>query len=81
MSGISRHKRKQNQHRKKNTVEAKHQSSPIAMLISVWCLLSIKEMLYSGIVDPVEEPSIGLCLKPLSHSEEEGVGKKEDQKC
>ena len=43
-------------------------------------MVSIQEWLYSGIVDPVETSSIGVCLKPLPHSEEEGVGKKADQK-
>jgi len=44
-------------------------------------MVGIQEWLYSGIVDPVETPSIGVCLKPLPHNEEESVGKKEDQKC
>jgi len=42
-------------------------------------LVSIKKWLYSGLVDPIEEPSIGVCWK--SHYEDEGVGKEEDQKC
>jgi len=41
-------------------------------------MVGIKEWLY--FVDPIQEPSIGFCLKPVSQSEEEGVGKKEDQK-
>jgi len=49
------------------------------MLFIEWHLVS--QWLYSGIiVDPIEEPSIGVCLKSLSHSEEEGLGKEEDQK-
>ena len=51
------------------------------MLFIEWHLVSIKKWLYSGLVDPIEEPSIGVCLKSLSHSEDEGVVKEEDQKC
>ena len=68
-------------HQQQSTAKTEHQSSPVTMLISIWCMVSIQEWLYSGIVDPVEKPSVGLCLKPLPHSEEEGVGKKENQKC
>ena len=41
------------------------------MLFIEWHLVSIKKWLYSGLVDPIEEPSIGVCLKSLSHSKEE----------
>jgi len=50
------------------------------MLIFIWCLIGIHKWFYSGLVNPTEEPSIGFCLKPLPHSEEKDVGKKEDQK-
>ena len=51
------------------------------MFILIWYMVGIKEWFYSGFVDPIEEPSTGPCLKPLSLSEEEGVRKIEDQKC
>ena len=40
--------------------------------------LGIQKWLYSGLIDPREEPSIGLYLKPLPNSEEESVWKKEN---
>ena len=80
MIGISRSiqpNRKQNKHKEKNTAEAKHQSSPITLLVDPeWCLVSIKEWSYSGIIDPIEGPLIGPWLKSLSHSEDEGVRKR-----
>jgi len=55
------------------------QSSLITMFFFTRYLVSIKKWLYSGLVDPIEETSIGVCLKSLSHSED-GVVKEEDQK-
>jgi len=65
----------ESKHKMESTVKTKQPSSPVAMFIFIWCVVSIKECSYSGFVDPIKEPSTGPCLKPLSHSEEEGVGK------
>ena len=62
-----------------NKDKAAIQSSSVFILI--WCMVGIKEWFYSGFVDPNAKLSTGPRLKPLSHSEEEGVGKIEDQKC
>ena len=47
----------------------------------IWCLVGIEEWLHFVAIDPIEESSIGIRLNTLSHSEEDGVWKKEDQKC
>jgi len=40
----------------------------------------MEEWLHFVAIDPIQESSIGICLNTLSHSEEEGVWKKENQK-